>query len=250
MSGFDTSSLAYTYYTGVGNVWPEVGTSAGGSGAMAGADRFWPPYVYRDRRNIYAVITDGDYGDQDKHQAPLKETFNVDDSLQQVDPISTGHHLISFGDCYLSRYSVSAAVGDVMRANVAYLAENVEFHSGASGARIPSLNLKTGDHYNVLAEYGITGRPPATKATYTYFKNNQNANPRYFPPGLYTMAYVSGGYSGNKVGVDIRYTNPNEFSYVDSIQTDYHSGETITKVSGMPYAPSSIEITPSLSTNI
>jgi len=47
------------------------------------------------------------------------------------------------------------------------------------------------------------------------------------------MAYVSGGYSGNKVGVDIRYTNPNEFSYVDSIQTDYHSGETITKVSGM-----------------
>jgi hypothetical protein len=47
------------------------------------------------------------------------------------------------------------------------------------------------------------------------------------------MAYVSGGYSGNKVGVDIRYTNPNTFGYVDSIQTDHHSGETKTKVSGM-----------------
>ena len=233
LSGFDTSSLAYTYYTGVGNVWPEVGTSAGGSGAMAGADRYWPPYVYRDRRNIYAVITDGDNKDQDKHQSPLREIFNVDDSLQQVDPYSTGHHLISFGDCYLSRYSVSASVGDVMRANAAYIAENVEFHSGASGVRIPSLNLKSGNHYNVLATDGITGRPPATQATYTYFQNNQNANPKYFPPGLYTMAYVSGGYSGNKVGVDIRYTNPNTFGYVDSIQTDHHSGETKTKVSGM-----------------
>ena len=233
LSGFDSTSLTPTFYTGVGGVWPEVGTMAGGSGALTNKDRFWPPYIHKDRRNIYAVITDGDSGDQDAHQSPLREMFNLDDEVQQIDPNSTSHSLISFGDCYLSRYSVSASVGDVMRANVAYFAENVEFHSGASGARIPALDLKTGGVFLDGVADGFTARPDPTSSSLTYFKNSQNANPEYFPPGLYTIDYVSGLYDSNKVGVDVRYTNPVEYGYVDSIQTDYHTGETKAKYTGV-----------------
>tara|TARA_R100000008_G_scaffold86663_1_gene80741 strand:+ start:16926 stop:18995 length:2070 start_codon:yes stop_codon:yes gene_type:complete len=253
LSGFDTRSLAYVDYTGVGNVWPEVGTSAGGSGAMAGADRFWPPYIYRDRRNIYAIITDGDSGDQDAHQKPLREIFNVDDTVQQIDPNSASHNLISFGDCYLSRYSVTAQVGDVMRANVAYVAENVEFHSGASGKCIPALNLKTGSTFVDVAADGFIARPEATSSAYTYFKNTQNGNPLYFPPGNYTLSHYSGSYfaydsgdsrfnnfggSGDNVGIDVRFTNASEFGYVDSVYKDVSqsAGHSKTIISGMGHA--------------
>lgn len=233
LSGFDSKSLTPTYFTGAGGIWPEVGTLAGGSGALTSKDRFWPPYVHRDRRNIYAVITDGDSGDKDAHQSPLRETFNVDDTVQQIDPLSNSHHLISFGDCYMSRYSVSAQVGGLMNANVAFLAENVEFHSGASGARIPALDLKSGGVFLDSVASGFIARPNPTSSSLTYFKNSQNGNPEYFPPGLYSINYVSGVYDTNKVGVDVRYTNPVEYGYADSIQTDYHTGETKTKYTGV-----------------
>ena len=254
LSGFDTQALDYVDYTGVGNVWPEVGVRGGGSGALWNADRYWPTHTYRDRRNVYAIVTDGDPGTKnDAHEIPLREVFDVQDDYQQVDPDSDSHHLISFGDCYLSRYNVSASVGDVMRANASFVAEKVEFHSGASGLQIPSCNLKNGNHYIDKASDGFVARPDPSSSNFTYFRNTQQADDTYFPPGLYTISYVSGQYypyapddgryfgagnQGDAIGVEIRFTNPEEFGHSDSVRKNDRLGAGKKMYSGYLYTNS------------
>ena len=92
---------------------------------------FWPGNN-RSSRNIYAVVT-RNYGE---------EEVIARNPLANNERSHRDENVISFGDCYLTRYTTSCAVGGTPKAQVSFVGNNVVFYTGSSGEGIPAINPK------------------------------------------------------------------------------------------------------------
>jgi hypothetical protein len=92
---------------------------------------FWPG-TNRSCRNIYAVVTR-----QDDEEEILVRNLEAEKEQSHRD-----ENVISFGDCYLSKYSTSCSVGSTPKAQVSFVGNNIVFYTGSSGEGIPSINPK------------------------------------------------------------------------------------------------------------
>jgi alpha-tubulin suppressor-like RCC1 family protein len=118
-------------------------------------DPYWP-LTTKDKRNIFLAIGEKELDHNDNY-----EDFNYPDLQNEInvsaDRKSQTTRTIGFGNCYLSSYSQSAAVGKFVIADVEYLSENMLFQMSGSGANVPYIDPKkyetnTGIKFNIPAE--------------------------------------------------------------------------------------------------
>jgi hypothetical protein len=98
---------------------------------------FWI-YTHKDARNIFAVIApEGDEvreSTMDFVQTPF-DIANDENSLQ--------YGVLAFGSCYLTSYQIQASVGDIPRAKVSYVSDNIQFTISGNEVMTPYLNKTT-----------------------------------------------------------------------------------------------------------
>lgn len=95
-------------------------------------DLHWP-LQYRDRRNIYLATEREGYD------------LNIPTRYEPQHPNANNLSVAGFGNCYITNYSVRAAVGDFPRASVSYVGENMKFYSSGSGLQNPAVDSKSGN---------------------------------------------------------------------------------------------------------
>lgn len=122
---------------------------------LPGDNQLAYPRTYRDKRNIFIGL--------DEYGTDVNNT-----SYTEIHPRSRTLNVIGFGNCYLNAYNVRASVGDLPRATVNYIGENISVYSSGSGLNIPAVESKSGIQYtdiyfNMPAAYEGNNRLAALK---------------------------------------------------------------------------------------
>jgi len=102
-----------------------------------------------DARNVYLISTkEGEDQIQDIEEAgyPTIDNdsgghINID---EVIDPNSPNYNTLVFQNCYLNKYGVKFAVGEIASVDVSYIGDNAIFYDTASGLKLPTLNSKNG----------------------------------------------------------------------------------------------------------
>lgn len=97
------------------------------------------PLSTRDDRNLFIVTNDSNLDLNDRSFTEFYKT--------------SGIKVFAFGDCFLTNYSTSAAVGQIPQASVEFVCNNIEYYDFGSGKNIPSINPR--DYSLINKTYNI-----------------------------------------------------------------------------------------------
>ena len=102
---------------------------------------FWP-YNYRDCKNYYVAISDSADDLKINGVEDFTEVFNQNlVNNRELD-------VVSFGNMYITSYSVSAAINSLPVATVSILGDNIGFNISGSGFDSPALNPRTREPFS------------------------------------------------------------------------------------------------------
>lgn len=103
---------------------------------------FWV-HTCKDFRNLFFVI--GPEGREIRENGPDSVAHESDLVWRFTDTKANTYEILSFGNCYISNYSLNASVGEIPKASVSYTCENVRFvaNNSAGGDFIPYVDKKT-----------------------------------------------------------------------------------------------------------
>jgi len=93
---------------------------------------YWP-FNYRDCRNFFVAIK--------KDREDLSNQTTGKAGYLDVDAFG-------FGNCYMTSYRTSAAVGEFPQTSVSYIGENMMFYTSGSGISIPAIDIRTYRNYS------------------------------------------------------------------------------------------------------
>lgn len=101
------------------------------------------PFAYRDTHNFFINIAPN--GVDENSGLNFKEDLEHPFYQSTFEYYSAENNdVLAVGDCVLTSYKCSAAVGDFPRATLSYVGNNISYHVGASG-NIPAVNPKDGE---------------------------------------------------------------------------------------------------------
>lgn len=105
--------------------------------------------TYRDKKNLFlAICNEG----QEVLYSTLPNNIFADNKELKV---------VGFGNCFVTSYQTTAAVGQIPSASITLLAENITYDISGSGISIPAIDTKSGTRYSGI----YCNIPPASFET-------------------------------------------------------------------------------------
>lgn len=107
-------------------------------------DKIWP-YTYKDCKNFFVAVSNEGI---DAISGIDLENFGttspslVPDLFSNSNSINLG--VFGFGNCYMNSYNVDITVGQIPKASVNYVCENINFNTSGSGILVPGIETKSG----------------------------------------------------------------------------------------------------------
>lgn len=152
-----------------------------------------------DCRNLFVAIApdDGDINNR---------ISDINNANQDIHP--SGLFVFGFGNCYINNYQIEASVGNIPKATVNYVCDNVRAYSSGSGCSLPAVLPKSGN---------IVPGP-----TFTIPRNTSVPTPSILRPSDIELTITN---------LSLPTSNLYDYIYLYNIQTDLYNK---LQISGRP----------------